>query len=49
MFTSRAEFRLLLREENAILRLGKYGHDFKLLSEEDFNYIQNIKIMLIKE
>ncbi|RQD69331.1 tRNA uridine-5-carboxymethylaminomethyl(34) synthesis enzyme MnmG [Campylobacter hepaticus] len=43
MFTSRAEFRLLLREENAILRLGKYGHDFKLLSEEDFNYIQNIK------
>ncbi|MBM0636683.1 tRNA uridine-5-carboxymethylaminomethyl(34) synthesis enzyme MnmG [Campylobacter sp. VicNov18] len=43
MFTSRAEFRLLLREENAILRLGKYGYDMGLLNDEDFMYIQNIK------
>ncbi|EOI1730303.1 FAD-dependent oxidoreductase, partial [Campylobacter coli] len=42
MFTSRAEFRLLLREENAILRLGKYGYDLGFLSEQDFTYIQNI-------
>ncbi|EOJ1243643.1 tRNA uridine-5-carboxymethylaminomethyl(34) synthesis enzyme MnmG [Campylobacter jejuni] len=42
MFTSRAEFRLLLREENAIVRLGKYGYDLGLLSEQDFTYIQNI-------
>ncbi|MCV3471187.1 tRNA uridine-5-carboxymethylaminomethyl(34) synthesis enzyme MnmG [Campylobacter sp. CNRCH_2015_0814] len=43
MFTSRAEYRLLLREENAILRLGEYGYNFKLLSQEDYAYIENIK------
>lgn len=43
MFTSRAEYRLLLREENAILRLGEYGYNFKLLSQEDYAYIDNIK------
>lgn len=42
MFTSRAEYRLLLREENAIFRLGKYGYKFKLLSDDDFAYIENI-------
>ncbi|ELP9119942.1 tRNA uridine-5-carboxymethylaminomethyl(34) synthesis enzyme MnmG [Campylobacter lari] len=43
MFTSRAEYRLLLREENAILRLGEYGYNFKLLNQEDYTYIDNIK------
>ncbi|EAI5559898.1 tRNA uridine-5-carboxymethylaminomethyl(34) synthesis enzyme MnmG [Campylobacter lari] len=43
MFTSRAEYRLLLREENAILRLGEYGYNFKLLNQEDYVYIDNIK------